>query len=149
VPNLHARTLEITNHLWVWLRSRLLRRSVPSAPSAPWQWSLLVRTVIFAYVALSIVIWPLMLMALIPMVYGVVVTYPALWSTAPGRLGDALAAGDAAAALAQLQVLFMPTLMVINLAFLLKRVASRLASGRGAAGGSIKAEATRQNVAQI
>ena len=149
VPNLHARTMEITHHLWVWLRSRLLRRSAPSAPAAAGQWPLLVRMVIFAYVALSIVIWPLMLIALIPMVYGVVVTYPALWSTAFGTLGEALAAGNAAAVLAQLQVLFMPTLMVINLAFLLKRVAGRLTSKQGAAGRSIKPAAKRQNVPQI
>ena len=71
-----------------------------------------------------------------------------LWSGLPPPLlssfsAEALAAADAAAVLAQLQVLFMPTLMVINLAFLFKRVAGRFTSQQGAAGRSIKPAAKR------
>ena len=47
----------------------------------------------------------------------------------------------------------MPTLMLVNLAFLLKRLSGRLAQGlgrgRGATGGSIEAPAIQQKVQQI
>ena len=154
VPNLHARAGEITKQWWVRLQRRLGRRSAAvGAAHAAADWSPLVRTVVFVYVALSILIWPLMLLGMIPMVYVAVTTYPALWSTAFAQLGEALAAGNAGAVLAQLQVLFMPTLMLVNLAFLLKRLwgrlAQRLGHGRSAAGGSIEATAIRQKAQQI
>jgi putative peptide zinc metalloprotease protein len=154
VPNLHARAGEITKQWWVRLQHRLGRRSaVLPAAQTPADWSPLVRAVVFAYVALSILIWPLMLLGMIPMVYGAVTTYPALWSTAFTDLGTALAAGNAAAVLAQLQVLFIPTLMVVNLAFLLKRLSGRLfqrlGRGRRTVGGSIEATAIRQKAQQI
>lgn len=149
VPNLHTRTAEITRDFWAWVRSRLGRRgAAPTAASVSAQWSPLVRTVIFTYVALSIVIWPLMIMALIPLVVDGVANYPALWSTAFAELRAALAAGDAAAALAQLQVLFLPTLLLLNLAFLLKRAGKRLPLGRKA-GESIKLIANRRKAAQV
>jgi putative peptide zinc metalloprotease protein len=154
VPNLHARAGEITKQWWVRLQHCLGRRSVlVPAAHAPADWSPLVRRVVFVYVALSVLIWPLMLLGMIPMVYAAVTTYPALWSTAFANLRDALAAGNAGAALAQLQVLFMPTLMLVNLAFVLKRLSGRLAGrlgqGRGAAAGSIETTAIRQKAQQI
>ncbi|MFN8466653.1 MAG: hypothetical protein U0X20_13935 [Caldilineaceae bacterium] len=154
VPNLHARAGEIMKQWWVRLLHRLGWRSAAApAARATADWSPLVRTVVFVYVALSILIWPLMLLGMISMVYVAITTYPALWSTAFAQLGEALAAGNAGAVLAQLQVLFMPTLMLVNLAFLLKRLSGRLAQrlgrGRGTVGGSIEATAIRQKAQQI
>jgi hypothetical protein len=158
VPNLHARSMEIIHQAWAWLRSRLGRRT-PAPPeataSAQWsplarQWSPLVRSVIFTYVAVSVLIWPLMILALIPLLFDVVTSYPALWSTALAELSAALATGDMAAALAQFQVLFLPTLMLLNLAFLLKRTAKRLALRRaGVNSGSINRTANWWKAPQI
>jgi hypothetical protein len=131
VPNLHARTMEILHHAWLSLQSRLGRRGAkPPVPTAFAQWSSRVRAVIFTYVALSVAIWPLVILALIPMLVDVVTSYPALWSTALTQLGESLRDRDVAAALAQLQALFLPTLMLANLAFLVKRAVHRLKARR-------------------
>jgi putative peptide zinc metalloprotease protein len=131
VPNLHARTGELTRHAWAWLRRCIgLKALAPSTATPFTQWSPLVRVVILSYAALSVAIWPLVILALIPMLWDVITRYPVLWTTALSALGEALQRGDLLAGLGQLQVLFLPTLVLINLVFLLKRTVARLRKAR-------------------
>jgi hypothetical protein len=130
VPNLHNRTGDAAKRVWWWLLWRLGRRPAPAAASVFGQWPATVRWVIFAYVALSMVIWPLLVLAMIPMVVGVVASYPALWAEALAALGEAMRNQDAGLALAQVQVLFLPTLMMVNLGYLLKTSFDRVRKAR-------------------
>ena len=120
VPNLHARTGEAAKRLWGWLLWRLGRRSVAPAMTAFSQWAGWVRIVIFTYIALSIAIWPVLIVAMLPMTIDAFMTYPALWQTAATALVEAGAVGDVGAIVTQLNVLFLPTLTILNTAFLLK-----------------------------
>jgi putative peptide zinc metalloprotease protein len=130
VPNLHNRTGEAARRAWSWLLWRLGRRAELPAASVFGQWPATVRWVIFAYVALSMVIWPLLVLAMIPMVVAVVASYPALWGDALAALGEAMRSRDAGLALAQVQVLFLPTLMMVNLGYLLKTMFDRVRKAR-------------------
>lgn len=84
------------------------------------QWAGWVRIVIFTYIALSIAIWPVLIVAMLPMTIDAFMTYPALWQAATAALLEAGAAGDVGAIFTQLNVLFLPTLTLLNTAFLLK-----------------------------
>ena len=75
---------------------------------------------IFTYIALSIAIWPVLIVAMLPMTIDAFMTYPALWQTAATALVEAGAVGDVGAIVTQLNVLFLPTLTILNTAFLLK-----------------------------
>jgi putative peptide zinc metalloprotease protein len=120
VPNLHARTGEAAKRMWGWLLWRLGRRSVAPATTAFSQWAGWVRVVIFTYIALSIALWPVLLVAMLPLMIDAFMSYPALWQGAMTALVEAGAAGDAGAIVTQLNVLFLPTLTLLNTAFLLK-----------------------------
>lgn len=120
VPNLHARTGEAAKRLWGWLLWRLGRRTVAPAVTAFSQWAGWVRVVIFVYIALSIALWPVLILAMLPMLIDAMMTYPALWQGAMTALVQAGATGDVGAILTQLNVLFLPTLTLLNTAFLLK-----------------------------
>lgn len=120
VPNLHARTGEVTKRIWGWLLWRLGRRSVAPTMTAFSQWAGWVRVVIFTYIALSIALWPVLIVAMLPLMIDAFMSYPALWQGAMTALVEAGAAGDAGAMVAQLNVLFLPTLTLLNTAFLLK-----------------------------
>jgi putative peptide zinc metalloprotease protein len=120
VPNLHARTGEAAKRMWGWLLWRLGRRSVAPAATAFSQWAGWVRVVIFVYIALSIALWPVLIVAMLPLMIDAFLSYPALWQGAMIALAEAGAAGDVGAIATQLQVLFLPTLTLLNTAFLLK-----------------------------
>lgn len=120
VPNLHARTGEAAKRIWGWLLWRSGRRSVAPALTAFSQWAGWVRIVIFTYIALSIAIWPVLIVAMLPMTIDAFMTYPALWQAATAALLEAGAVGDVGAIFTQLNVLFLPTLTILNTAFLLK-----------------------------
>ena len=94
------------------------------------QWSPKVRWVLFVYVALSMVIWPLMLLGMIPMLVTVIATYPALWQAAFAAVGQAMRTHDFSLLLAQGSVLFLPTLMLANIGFLVKLTWSRWRKAR-------------------
>jgi hypothetical protein len=79
-----------------------------------------VRVVIFVYIALSIALWPVLIVAMLPLMIDAFLSYPALWQGAMIALAEAGAAGDVGAIATQLQVLFLPTLTLLNTAFLLK-----------------------------
>lgn len=125
VPNLHARTGEAVKRLFTWVLWRLGRRNAAPPPSAFSQWSGWVRVAIVGYIALSIVLWPVLLVAMLPMMIEAVMTYPALWQAAFTALLEAGATGDMGAVLTQLNTLFLPTLTVLNTAFLLKLIWQR------------------------
>lgn len=139
VPNLHARAGEATKRLWTWTLSKLGRRNVVLPPSAFGQWTGWVRVVIFTYIALSLVLWPLLVLGMVPMLIDAVLTYPALWQTAITALIEASANGDIGAMLAQLNTLLMPTLTLLTPALLLKISWNRMRKDRKA-----KAQAAMQ-----
>lgn len=120
VPNLHARTGEAAKHFLTWALWRLGVRKVAPAPSAFSQWSGLVRTVLFVYFGISIALWPVLIVAMLPMMLDAVMTYPALWQSAFSALVEASVNGDGGAAFTALSDLFIPTLTVLNTAFLFK-----------------------------
>ena len=126
IPNLHTRTGEAIRRLGGWLLWRLGRR--PAAPPAEAfsQWSGIVRMVLIGYVILSIILWPLLIIAMVPMLINAVMTYPALWQSAFTALIEAGATGNLGDIVAQLNVLFLPTLTMLNLALLLKMAWTRL-----------------------
>lgn len=126
IPNLHTRTGEMIRRLGGWMLWRLGRRPTPPAAAAFSQWSGLVRSVLIGYVALSIVLWPLLLIAMVPMLINAVMTYPALWQSAFTALLEAGATGNLSAIFAQLSVLFLPTLTLVNLVFILKMAWQRM-----------------------
>jgi len=132
VPNLHARTGEAAKRLWAWTLWRLGRRSAAPAASAFGQWTGWVRVVLFVYIALSLVLWPLLLLAMVPLIIDAVLTYPALWQTAIAALIEANANGDIGAMLAQLNTLFMPTLTVLTPVLLLRVSWNRMRKDRKA-----------------
>jgi putative peptide zinc metalloprotease protein len=120
VPNLHARTGEAAKHFLTWSLWKLGLRKVAPTPSAFSQWSGVVRTVLFVYIGLSIALWPVLIVAMLPMMVDAVMTYPALWQSAFSALVEASANGDMGAAFTALSDLFIPTLTVLNTAFLFK-----------------------------
>jgi putative peptide zinc metalloprotease protein len=132
VPNLHTRTGEAVKRMWLWWLWRLGRRAA-APPASPFsQWSPWVRIVIGGYVGLSMLLWPLLMVAMIPMLAEAVSSYPALWKTALAALLEALRTGDMMLVLAQLKVLFLPTLALANLGFLLKMTIERSCKARAA-----------------
>ena len=120
VPNLHARTGEAAKHFLTWTLWKLGWRKVAPTPSAFSQWSGLVRTVLFVYIGLSIALWPVLIVAMLPMMFDAVMTYPALWQSAFSALVEAGTNGDMGAAFTALSDLFIPSLTVLNTAFLFK-----------------------------
>ena len=108
-----------------------VRAARPQASSFG-QWSPKVRRLMIVYVALSVVIWPFLLLGMIPMVVGAITTYPALWQTALVAAGQAIRTHDFALLLAQGGSLFLPTLMLANVGFLLKLTWNRWRKARAA-----------------
>ncbi|MEZ4661398.1 MAG: hypothetical protein R2911_27930 [Caldilineaceae bacterium] len=126
VPNLHNRTraatLQIARQLW---QKITLQKPAPQ-PSPFAQWPQWVRRVIWGYLALSIVIWPLFMIAWLPAMWQAMISYPALVQTATVDMLMALSQGNLIGAFNQLGALFMPTLIVIGLGFELKRLSGPL-----------------------
>ena len=120
VPNLHVRSNELLQYGWEWLNWRIGRLAQPPHLSAFSQWSPLIYTVVVAYVVLSVVMWPVMLVLFIPMLIEIVRSYPALWQAALFSLLEALHSGDWGSFIPQLAALFLPTLILLNLGFLVK-----------------------------
>lgn len=125
VPNLHIRTADEVRRAWSRLLWRLGRRAAPPHASPFGQWTPRVRWVIFGYIGLSVLLWPVVVLAMIPLLIEVISLYPGLWQTALTALGEAIRTGDMRLLLAQLQVLFLPTLMLINVGYLLKITVDR------------------------
>ncbi len=130
VPNLHTRAGEAVQRGALWLLWRLGRRSALPQASAFSQWSPKVRWVMFIYIGLSVAIWPLFILGMIPMLVTAIITYPALWQAAFVALGEATRTHDLSLLPAQLSVLFLPTLMLVNLGFLLKIALGRWQKAR-------------------
>ncbi|MEZ4705857.1 MAG: hypothetical protein R3A44_01545 [Caldilineaceae bacterium] len=123
VPNLHSRTraatLQIARQLW---QKITLQKPAPQ-PSPFAQWPQWVRRVIWGYLALSVVIWPLFMIAWLPAMWQVMSSYPALLQSAAAELISAIGQGNFSGAFAQMGALFMPSLIIIGLGFEFKRLA--------------------------
>lgn len=130
VPNLHTRTGEAMQRALLWLFWRCGWRSERPQASSFNEWSTTVRWVMVVYVALSALIWPLMLLGMIPMLVNVIATYPALWQTAFNAWGTAIHTHNFSGLLTQSGVLFLPTLMLLNVAVLIKITWSRWRKAR-------------------
>ncbi len=115
VPNLHTRAGEGIRSAVLWLLWRLGWRSDRTQASSFNQWSPKVRWVMFAYIVLSVAIWPLMILSMIPMVVTGITTYPALWQAAFTALGQAIRTHDLSLLAAHSSALFFPSLMLLNL----------------------------------
>jgi putative peptide zinc metalloprotease protein len=130
VPNLHTRTGDEAKRAWSWLLWRLGRRA-EAPPASPFgQWTPRVRWVIFGYIGLSMLLWPIVVLAMLPLMIEVISLYPGLWREAFTVLGEAVRTGDMRLLLAQLQVLFLPTLMLVNIGFLVKITIDRRRKAR-------------------
>jgi putative peptide zinc metalloprotease protein len=126
VPNLHTRTQEAARQSLQRLWQRLARRprTTVAAPFA--QWPRWVRTIIWVYLALSTIVWPLFMIFWLPTLWQALLAYPALVQTAVVALFTAAGQGDIGGVFTQLGALFMPTLILVGLGFELKRLGGRL-----------------------
>lgn len=120
VPNLHTRAGEAFFALLGWLWHLLTRRHNTRPASAFSQWSGLVRSAIWTYLALSMLFLPLELFMSGAMLVNVVWTYPALWQTAVSTMLTASTQGDMATVLAQVGTLFFPTVALLGAIAMLK-----------------------------
>lgn len=134
VPNLHNRTGEAMRYLLTWSLWRLGLRKIAPAASSFSEWSSLVRSIVLVYVAFSIILIPLFVVALVPMLVQMVTTYPGLWRTAFETLLQAIANGNFSAVLNQFSVLFLPTLALLQLGLMLKTMVGQLWKRRVASG---------------
>lgn len=130
VPNLHTRAGEAMQRAMLWLLWRFGWRSERPQSSSFTEWSSTVRWVMVVYVALSALIWPLMILSMIPMLANVITTYPALWQTAVSAWGEAIHTYNFSGLLTQSGVLFLPTLMLLNVGVLIKITWSRWRKAR-------------------
>lgn len=130
VPNLHTRTGDEAKRSWSWLLWRLGRRPEPPPASPFGQWTPRVRWIVFGYIGLSMLLWPVVVLAMLPLMIEVISLYPGLWQDAFTALGQAVRTGDMRLLLAHLQVLFLPTLMLVNIGFLIKITVDRQRKAR-------------------
>ncbi|MCB0187715.1 MAG: hypothetical protein KDE31_25785, partial [Caldilineaceae bacterium] len=89
-----------------------------------------IRIVIWVYLVLSAVVWPLFMIFWLPTLWQALLSYPGLVRDAAQTLLTAAGQGDFATMLAQVGALFMPSLILIGLGFELKRLGSRLMTAR-------------------
>ena len=131
VANLHTRTKEAAMLILKRLWQRITGKTRTSATSAFGQWPRWVQLIIWAYLVLSAVIWPLFMVYWLPMLWQTLRTYPELIQTAAATFITAAGQGDISTAAAQLSAFFMPTLILVGLGFELKRLGSKLIAGLG------------------
>lgn len=120
VPNLHTRAGEAFLNLLSWLWHLVNRRHTKRTATAFSQWSGLVRSAVWIYLALTVIFLPLELFMSGSMLVNVVWTYPALWQTAISTMLTASAQGDMATVMAQLGTLFFPTVALLGAVAMLK-----------------------------
>jgi putative peptide zinc metalloprotease protein len=120
VPNLHARAAEFVKYYIGWLRWRFGKLVTPPQLSSFSQWSPKVRWIILGYTLISLVVWPLLILAMLPLLLQALMAYPSLWYAALIAAGEAIHTGNLATLWEQAEVLFLPTVMLANLAFLVK-----------------------------
>lgn len=125
VPNLHKRTGELIYLGWQWLNWWLGRGLERPTLSVFSQWPCWVQIVIFIYVGLSIVLWPLMIFIILPLLIQMIKEYPGLWIHALPIVVKAIRTGNLPLLFDQLQILFLPTLAILNMGYLLKLMMNR------------------------
>ena len=120
VPNLHTRAGEAFLGLLSWVWRLVTRRQNTRSASAFSQWSGLVRSAVWSYLALSMIFLPMELFMSGAMLVNVVWTYPALWQSAISTMLTAGTQGDMATVLAQFGTLFFPTVVLLGAVAMLK-----------------------------
>lgn len=114
IPNLHLRMMDIIKQSWCWFgwRCGLYQNPPAEIPFSTWKpW---VRTLLMTYVTLSVAIWPVILIAMFPMLVDAITTYPALWKESLLIAVEAVRFGDGSLLWSQLGVLFLPTMAIAN-----------------------------------
>lgn len=126
VANLHTRTQEAALHTGKRLWRRVTGKGDMPTMSAFGQWPKWVQTIIWGYLILSAVVWPLFMVFWIPTMWQAMTAYPALVGNAVVTLITAAGQGDILEVLTQLVGLIMPTLILVGVGFELKRLSGRL-----------------------
>lgn len=135
VPNLHKRTGEMMKQSWQWALARIGLRRDPVVKTAFANWSPRVRRIIIGYVILSVAMWPAILAAMFPLMIQAIRVYPALWQEAFGILLQGIQQGNWSVIGSQLQALFLPTLAILNMGFMVKIVINRRRNASGSQSG--------------
>lgn len=115
VPNLHKRTFEKTKEMWqrfLWMNG--YRDEAPET-SAFSQWSPAVRRTIWSYVAVSIAVWPLILVAMVPVLYMAITIYLPLWQDSALLFWAGIRTLDVSLMGSQLEPLFIPLFSLLNM----------------------------------
>lgn len=126
VPNLHSRTQEAAVQAFQRFVRRFRTKTTKPLASPFDQWPRWIRLIIWAYLLLSSVIWPLFMLFWLPTLWQAMLAYPALVQNAVLTLITAVGQGDVAGIFTQLGALLMPTLILVGLGFELKRLGGRL-----------------------
>lgn len=126
IPNLHKRTGEFMKDGLARILWRLRLRGEHQPRSEFNRWSPIVRKVMYGYTIVSICVWPLILAALLPTIYLAAKSYPALWLRAVQTVFLGLQMQDWALVLSQAQVLFLPTIALLNVALMLRMLYRRM-----------------------
>ncbi|MFN8444459.1 MAG: hypothetical protein U0175_26985 [Caldilineaceae bacterium] len=130
VPNLHARVGAVLGY-WVQRLMVLVGFGKPATTPSPLAgWSASTRRTVLVYLAVALLVWPLMLIQMIPMLLQVVLSTPALWPAALSSLPSALLQGDFKTVLTSLQTLFLPLLMGMNLFVIGRQLARKAFKGQ-------------------
>lgn len=130
VPNLHTRVADILGYFVAKALHLVGLRPATSTVSPFMQWSKSIRWTIGIYVVLSLLVWPLSIVGMVPMLTQLVLTYPELLRSTVVALPATLAQGDFVVLFRQLSSLFLPTLMLANLVMLALPLLKRLRQNR-------------------
>ncbi len=130
IPNLHARVGAVLGYLVqriVQGTLALIKRGSSARMVAPWaEWSKATRRTILVYLAISLIVWPMMLVQMVPMLIQLVLTTPTLWPAALSSLFEALPKGDIPQLWTSLQTLFVPILISLNFFVLGKQLVKKV-----------------------
>ncbi|MEM7134714.1 MAG: hypothetical protein AAF702_51100 [Chloroflexota bacterium] len=119
VANLHKRTIEKVQELWQHFRWLNGQRDEPPAPSAFSQWPPIVRRTIWTYVIVSLAIWPVLLVALVPMIYMAFTVYLPMWHDSALVALNAISTFDLSLLGGQIEPLFIPLMSAANMIFVM------------------------------
>lgn len=122
VANLHKRSWELLRFGATWLVWKLRLRSHPPILSVFGQFQPAILFGVAWYTTLAINLWMLTLALMIPLLIRVATTYPAVAFNAVTALRVALPMWDVSLMFVAVDSLFLPTLMLLNLVLLLRRI---------------------------
>lgn len=122
IPNLHKRTGETLRYIVISLLQRIgLSKDSPTLNNFG-RVRRSTETALIAYTIMSVLIWPLALLLLIPTLFQVLLSYPGLWQHSILNLVDAFRIADFATIGLELGHLLFPLFILANLAVLMIRL---------------------------